>query len=625
MKKASNLLLVDSQHNNFALLNTLLDSEEYRLLRATGSEQAWEILEREHIDVLIADGMMPLQTISDHSFNSLALDNLALCREIRQDAALQHIPILLLTWREDYKLRSQALQAGVSDFINKPIDPIELQARLRTTTRFNRYRLLAEQSERLALAKLYDANTLLPNERYLLQRLPDELWYVRQCGQSLALIYIDLDGFQMIQNTLGNKTTEQIAQEMASRLRLLTDDDPDRQLIQIGYDRFSIIQKERCSVSQLSSLAHHIQQVVQTPVNMPDRELRLTASIGISLFPHDGHDSETLIAAAAMSMMLSRQQGRGNFRFVSHEMNQQLQERLNLEQELRRALESNELYLNFQPKVALDTGHVHSVEALVRWQHPQQGEVFPHRFISIAENSGLIVPLNNWVLHAACQQIKQWHNRGQTQLSIAVNISGWEFMRQDLVHTVQNTLAHYDLPGAALELELTESVLMTEIGKDQKKVINMLQALKDLGIKLSIDDFGTGYSSLSYLKQFPVDLLKIDQIFLRDVPADQDDAAIMKTIIKLAHSLRLQVIAEGVETPQQQLFLQQHGCDFGQGNLYSPALAAAELEQWWQSQFFKPMAHSGVSVLAQAPGAPQKVPSHQNVGALRPILPGSKR
>jgi EAL domain-containing protein (putative c-di-GMP-specific phosphodiesterase class I) len=262
-------------------------------------------------------------------------------------------------------------------------------------------------------------------------------------------------------------------------------------------------------------------------------------------------------------------------------MNRELRKRLHLEYELQQALERDELYLNFQPKVVLDSGALHSVEALVRWNHPQQGLLPPLQFISLAEERGLIVPLSRWVLNAACRQIQAWREQGQTELTVAVNISSWEFVQQDLVKLVRETLAQYDLPGTVLELELTESVLMAEIGKNERDVIAILHDLKALGVSLALDDFGTGYSSLAYLKQFPVDLLKIDRFFVRNIIEDADDAALVRAIIDLAHNLRLKVIAEGIETEAQRTFLQQQGCDYGQGNLFSPAVAPEVLERWW--------------------------------------------
>ena len=571
MDKRSTILLIDDQPSNLALLQALLQDEGYRLLTAKDAQQALRLLEREQVDVVLSDVLMP------------GMSGFELCRQIRQRPALEQMPVLLVTSLEDHDSKLQGLQAGADDFISKPIEPTELRARLRTITRLNRFRLLAEQSKRLAFLELYDPLTLLPNEHYLRQCLSGDLRQVQQLGHSLAILYIDLDGFQMINNTLGSKTAEQIVQEIAARLRLLTETDPYRQLVRIGLDKFVIVQKIHCNLVELSHLADDIQQAIKPPIRLQERELRLTASIGVSVFPADGKDSETLLAAAAMSMMLSRQQGRGGYQFVSRKMNADLRERLNLEQELRQALERDELYLDFQPKVTLDSGQLHSVEALVRWRHPQHGTVSPQRFISIAEDSGLIVPVSNWVLNAACRQLKHWRGNGRAALSVAVNISSWEFVQQDLVQTVRQMLKVHQLPGDALELELTESVLMSEIGKNQRKVIQMLEDLKALGVKLAIDDFGTGYSALSYLKRFPVDLLKIDQVFVREIPTDRDDAAIVRAIIELAHSLRLQVIAEGVETEAQRDFLHRQGCDYGQGNLFSPALAPDALEQWWQN------------------------------------------
>ena len=569
MDTQSTLLMIGLAPDDLASLQTLLAGEGYRLLAAASLVQALDMLEREHVDVVIGD-----ISLSDR-------DGIELCRQIRQQPDLEELPILLIAAAEDHQIRLQSLQAGADDFISKPLSFTEVGPRLRTITRLNRFRQLAEQSDRLAFLTLYDPQTLLPNERYLNQYLPDELRQSRQRGQSVALLYIDLDGFQMINSTLGFRVTDLLLQEAVTRLRLLTEPDSSRRLVRMGNDKFIIVQTERCNILELAQTADQIQQALQVPMASQAGEMRLTASIGISVFPQDAQDSEGLIAAAAMSMMLSRQQGRGGYQFVSQHMNQQLRERLHLEQALRRAVERDELFLDFQPKVLLATGQLHSVEALVRWRHPQQGLLPPQQFISLAEERGLIVPVSRWVLNAACRQLKQWRQQGKTDLTVAVNISSWEFIQQDLVLTVRQALERHQLPGEALELELTESVLMADIGNNKRQVIEILDDLKAIGVTLALDDFGTGYSSLSYLKRFPVDLLKIDQLFVRGMTQDADDAAIVRTIIKLAHSLRLKVIAEGIETGQQRDFLQQQGCDYGQGNLFSPALSPAEFEHRW--------------------------------------------
>jgi EAL domain-containing protein (putative c-di-GMP-specific phosphodiesterase class I) len=315
---------------------------------------------------------------------------------------------------------------------------------------------------------------------------------------------------------------------------------------------------------------------VAEPLWIEEQEFHLTCSIGVSLFPRDGLDADTLLKNAGTATHRTKELGRNAFQFYGPEMDARTNERLLLEGKLRRAIEQDELFLHYQPQIDLHTGTIVGVEALLRWKHPDLGLVSPGRFIPIAEETGLIVPIGEWVLRTACTQNKKWQDEGLPAFSVAVNLSARQFRQKDVAQRVAKVLQDTGLAAGFLELELTESLVM----HNTESVIGTLKELNGMGLQLAIDDFGTGYSSLSYLKRFPVDRLKIDQSFVRDIASDPDDAAIAQSIIALGHSLDLKVIAEGVETAEQLAFLKNARCDEAQGYYFSKPIPAEEIKRF---------------------------------------------
>ena len=321
--------------------------------------------------------------------------------------------------------------------------------------------------------------------------------------------------------------------------------------------------------------ADKILHAIATPHRIDQHELHVTASIGIVTYPDDGTEAETLMKNADFAMYHAKDAGRNNYQFFKADMNVRAVERQSLENSLRHALERHEFVLQYQPKMNLQTSSIDGVEALIRWRHPERGLVPPAQFIPIAEECGFIVPIGRWVLREACRQARAWQDAGLAPLRIAVNISAVELRAKDFVAGVRTILTETGLDPRYLELELTETFLM----QDPKSTAAVLQALKDMGVYLALDDFGTGYSSLSYLKRFPIDTLKIDRSFVRDLVTDDDDASIVTAVISMGESLHMRVVAEGVETREQLEFLQQHSCPFGQGYYFSPPVAAGEFVQ----------------------------------------------
>jgi EAL domain-containing protein (putative c-di-GMP-specific phosphodiesterase class I) len=343
-------------------------------------------------------------------------------------------------------------------------------------------------------------------------------------------------------------------------------------------DEFVAILSQYPDESLSPAVAERVMKALAQPVTLEGKEFFVTCSIGIAVYDADGSPAQNLIEHADIAMYSAKKQGRNCFQFYQPAMNDEAQERIRIEGALRNALERDEFVLHYQPQVDLGTGRIIGVEALLRWQHPELGMVAPARFIALAEETGLIVPIGAWVMRTACVQAKAWHDAGQTGLRMAVNLSARQFSQPGLVASIASVLADTGLPAACLELELTESLFMHDV----THAVTLLHELKALGVALSIDDFGTGYSSLSYLRNFPIDVLKIDRSFVNDIATDADDAAIVVSIIALAHNLQLRVIAEGVESEQQLDFLRRHHCDEIQGYFFSRPLDALAIGQMLQ-------------------------------------------
>lgn len=416
----------------------------------------------------------------------------------------------------------------------------------------------------------HDALTDLANRNLLGDRISQAMAHARRHGLMLALLFLDLDRFKGVNDSFGHELGDALLIEVSNRLKgvVREGDTVARQ----GGDEFIILLTDVQDPQDVSGVAHKIFEALSTPFRIRGHELFVTTSIGATIYPDDGDDMHALLRNADTAMYRAKEEHGNAFQFYSREMSVRALERAELESALRRALERKEFELFYQPKVDGTTGRIIGAEALIRWHHPDMGLVSPTRFIPMAEEIGLIIPIGDWVLQTACAQNKAWQNAGLEPISVSVNLSARQFKQEGLVESVADVLKNMDLDAKHLELELTESIVMNSA----ELFVSKLKELQDLGVQLSIDDFGTGYSSLSYLKRFPLHHLKIDQSFVRDIATDSDDAAITSTVISLGHSLNLKVIAEGVETEEQVAFLREHQCDEMQGYYFSKPLPAAE-------------------------------------------------
>jgi diguanylate cyclase (GGDEF)-like protein len=420
--------------------------------------------------------------------------------------------------------------------------------------------------EQLAYAAQFDILTGLPNRQLFRDRIAQAIARAMRKSRPIAVVVLNLDGFKLINNGHGHAAGDRVLIQVAERL--ISCVSAYDTVSRLGADEFAIALSNIDRIEEVAPVVQRVLHTLAQPFDLDDGEAFISATAGVSIFDSDGADAHTLIKNAELAMHRAREKGRNFYEFFAPEMNQRGLERMRLERGLRRALERGEFLLHYQPKICAATGKMAGAEALLRWQHPERGLVYPSEFIPILEETGLIVPVGLWVLETACEQIRRWEREGIDVDSIGINLSARQFQQPHFDAHMRRVIETSGIQPGKIELEITESMLMN----DPAQAIETLARLKQLGVSLSVDDFGTGYSGLSYLRQLPLDSLKIARNFISNVPHDPDDAAIALAIINLAHNLGLQVVAEGVETEAQARFLTAHRCDFLQGYFFSVPL-----------------------------------------------------
>ena len=430
---------------------------------------------------------------------------------------------------------------------------------------------LRAANEKLHYMALHDSLTHLPNRILLEDRVEQAIRHARSSSSEFSLLFLDVDRFKPINDAMGHHVGDKVLQEVATRL--LDVAGPEDTVARIGGDEFIVVLPARKELGKVHETARKIRDAVERKIEVGEQSLSVSASIGISLFPHDGTSFRALLGNADSAMYHAKSKGPGQIQFYSGEMNDSTAMRIEMENDLRRGIESEEFVLYYQPKVTLATGEVESVEALVRWNHPVKGVLPPQSFIPRAEETGLIIPLGRWIIGQACREAVIWQRAGFPRLRVAVNLSALQFINQDLMKEILSALESSGLSPECLELEITETLLM----QDPEGAMRTLSGIRKKGVHIAIDDFGTGYSSFSYLKKFPLDRLKIDRSFITDICDNPNDAAIVRTIIALGHNLNLKVVAEGVENREQLDMLKAMECDAYQGFLNSRPLPPAEL------------------------------------------------
>lgn len=551
--KNSTIMLVDDEPTTIDILEVCLQDAGYsNFVTTTDPRQALDLISEHRPDVVLLDLNMP------------GVGGFDILTAIRGNPALKYTPVVILTSATDPRTKLEALERGATDFLGKPADPSELALRLRNTLAAKAYQ------DRLTY---YDGLTGLPNRQLLMERARRYLDGAAVGAADCAVLHVDLDRFKQINDTLGREVGDELLTIAASRLEESTRpgdllggeaNQDGGVLARVAGDEFTLFLPWAGSAEIAARVARRVLAALERPISVGGRELFVSCSIGVALSPGDGEDVESLLSNADIAMSHAKQSGRNTYQFYSQSLNAESVERVGLEHQLRGALERKEILLHYQPKLDVRTGRIVGAEALMRWQ-TDKGPIPPVRFIPVAEESGLIESLGTWALETACQATRALQDSEHRPLRIAVNVSSRQFQRGDLHEVVRDALVDSNLHPNHLVLELTESMLM----EDPQKTAEMLHEIKHMGIKLSIDDFGTGYSSLAYLKRFPLDELKIDRSFVKGVPDDAEDNAIVSAIIAMAHSLGFTVVAEGVETVEQLAFLAGRGCDEYQGFLTS--------------------------------------------------------
>lgn len=568
------VLVVDDDPMIRLLVTEALQQIGFAVAEAENGKGAMDFLERCQPDVMLLDVLMPI------------MDGFQTCKAFRALPQGKHVPVLMMTGLDDIASIDHAFEVGATDFITKPLNYAILGHRvrylLRTMQAFESVRKSKKEIHHLAF---YDALTNLPNRRLFGDRLQQAVETARRNNHLMGIMFIDIDNFKRINDSYGHSVGDKFLRTVAGLLVtcLRSSDSVSRGLeedqmsiARLGGDEFTVLLTHLKKAEDAARVAKRIIDAISVPFLLGDEELVVTPSIGISIFPYDGDGVEDLVRAADTAMFYAKDNGKNNYQFYTNSMSATAFERLSMENALRKALVNNEFEMYYQPKIDLASNRTIGLEALIRWNHPEMGLVSPADFIPLAEETGLIVPLGEWVLRTVCSQMRCWLDAGLEPLRIAVNLSACQFRQTTLWKMVKRTLQESGLAPKMLEIELTESVIMDNIQTSS----TVLRDLKKMGVHISMDDFGTGYSSLSLLKRLPLDTLKIDQSFVRDITTDAEDAAIVDAVISLAHSLRLRVIAEGVETREQLDFLREHGCDEAQGYLYSRPLPVAAIEAW---------------------------------------------
>lgn len=564
------VLVVDDEPNNFDVIESLLSHTDYELQYLSNGAEAIRLLEVLQPDLILLDVMMP------------ELDGIETCRRIKATAYGASLPIIIVSALSRKEDLSRCLAAGADDFIHKPVHRVELDARIRSMLRIRQqYKKLDDFNAQLELQvqertrKLHDLIyrddlTDLGSRTALLEKIED--LQAANC-HSCALVYIDCDHFSLVNGSFGNDLANNLIRAISKRLseKLL----PGDFLARIGEDKFCYLLTNPGDQKAIEAFIEDVQSCFKVPFLVDSCGIYMSVCVGVSACEGSAVSPKVLLQNADTAMYHSKQKGKGSIQFFEAEMQSKMLERILLENDLKRALEEKQFFVQYQPIFNLCDGRLQGFEALIRWNHPEKWFVSPGKFISSMETTGLIIPVGLFVLEEACKQLREWHRMGHSELKMSVNLSVRQFSSPPLLKDIYEILEKTQIPPNCLNLEITESAIMD----NPQLALSVTQELSDKGIRISIDDFGTGYSSLGYLHRFPVNTLKIDRSFVNQVHTEGRTASVVKSILLLSDQIGIMVTAEGIESNDQLQYLKNLGCQFGQGYLFSKPLSAPDIEK----------------------------------------------
>ncbi|HYC42559.1 MAG TPA: EAL domain-containing protein [Noviherbaspirillum sp.] len=542
------VLVVDDTPADCHFMAAVLAAQGYRVRSVHNGRRALEEVDAAAPDLILLDINMP------------DMDGFELCRQLKQSVQHASIPVIFISSYDDTDIKVSAFNAGGIDYVTKPLRVAELKARIQAHLQLKR------AQDRLGYQAGHDPLTGLPNRSLLADRLHQALSFAERYGGQVAVAYIDLDKFKAVNDRFGHKAGDQLLVEAARRLQACVRESDT--IARIGGDEFVIVFYDQSAENSTAHVMQRILDSIAEPVYFDGCPVIPSCSIGFAAYPEDGRDADSLLRNADTAMYRAKELGRHNFQLYTGELSRRMNARMAMEKSMREAIARDEFELHYQPRIALGSGSVVGLEALIRWRHPEMGLLPPLQFIPLAEEVGLIDQIGEWVVRTACRQYMAWQQQGLLQGPVAINISANQFLKPGFAGTIAAILRETGVSPAQLELDLKESLLM----HDPAASLRVLDELKQTGVGLSINDFGTGFSNLGFLKRFPVDRIKLDPTFVSGVQRHPDDLAVADAVITMAHRLGLKVAVEGVESGSQLALLAEHGCDEMQGDYFSPAL-----------------------------------------------------
>lgn len=555
------VVLADDDPSIRLMVRHVLESEDFDIVEASDGLEAIKAVEKYHPALILLDAVMP------------GIDGFTTCQQIKEKGHTD-IPVMMITGLDDDASVERAYEVGAIDFITKPIKWAVLKHRVKSVVA----QVIAERKVKLLAYR--DTLTNLPNRLLFADRLEQSIIRSERSRTSMALMLIDIDDFKLVNDSFGHdagdKLIKAVGELIAKSLRRADT------IARLGGDEFAVIIEGIDGPEDAISIADNLTTILEHNVRLDDQETYTSASIGIAVFPEDGKDARTLLKNADTAMFRAKENGRHCFQFYKPEMSVSAMERLDLENNLKSAFENDEYLIHYQPVIDIHKNEIVSVEALLRWQHPEKGMIQPNDFVSVVEDCGLIVALGEWLIYSVCKQISVWQDAGLKDQQVSINLAPRQFKEQDLVAVFTQAIAENNIDAASLSVEVTERTLIDNVGE----VEGTLKKLRSMGIQVMLDDFGTGYASLAYLKEFPVDVVKIDRAFVIGIPDNQEDTAIVEAIAGLTRGLKLKLLAEGVENERQLDVLKSVGCQYGQGYYWSKPLPGDEYEQFYMNQIY---------------------------------------